>query len=383
MILTLAFLLSQTSLMAQQQLPEWYRVYTFDDSIIEMNTLQIMFNVEDFGRFGRVIFRWSFDKPEALRGEPQRKYKSRMEVIEFDCSDRQRYRPVGLTFFDVAGKVIRSEKMNPPNDWRDVNYSDMMKKLASPACPLIHLRSQPSVVSSETVEKEKAEKFAISFLQRLEKGKDFAPLVKEFFAPDYLGGYLRDKETNRFLLLNPDVAAKVSRAELQRYNVALLNIGYLGSLYFVSQAPSTSDEYNESGESVPDEKLVPPGIFNLVKNHPYTAAYKGMKSNYDFLAESIDSPERLRLYTDLLEKIAALFRRNLIKVSAENSKGYFAALNDLEGDTYDAQIWVCSRECFGLPEGTKLFQVDVPVFRLQIAEINGEMKIVSAIPNFQ
>lgn len=411
-ILTLIFLLSQTSLLAQQQqLPEWYRVYTFDDSIIEMNTQQVAFSGKEIGRFGRVTFRWSFDQPEPLNGEPQIRYKTRLEVFEFDCADRQRYRPselkpslrrvvaveaggpryrpIELTFFDAAGKAIRHEEMNPPGDWRDVSSSDMMARLSVPACELIERRSHPPaapVKSSEAIEKEKVDKFADSFLRSLEKEKDFTPLVKEFFAPDYINGYLRDKEAGGLLLLNPDVAAKVSHAELQRYHIALLNIGYLSSLYFASQDPSILDEYGESDESkepVTDEKIVPPGIFKLVENHPYTAAYKGMKNNYDYLAENIDSPERLRLYTDLLEKIAALFRRNLIKISAENSQAYFAAFYDLADSSTDVKVSFCSRDCFGLPKGTKLFEVNVPIFRLQIADINGDLKIVSLTPNFQ
>ena len=39
MFLALAFLFFAAHVGAQQ-LPEWYRVYTFDDSFIEMNTSQ-------------------------------------------------------------------------------------------------------------------------------------------------------------------------------------------------------------------------------------------------------------------------------------------------------------------------------------------------------
>ncbi|MFN2393967.1 MAG: hypothetical protein ABR566_18655 [Pyrinomonadaceae bacterium] len=46
-----------------QPLPEWFRVYTYDDSIIELNTNYVIFsnyNVE------RVRFRWSFLTPQLL-----------------------------------------------------------------------------------------------------------------------------------------------------------------------------------------------------------------------------------------------------------------------------------------------------------------------------
>src|ERR1700687_524966 len=95
--LPLVFLFSSTCLRAQQ-LPQWYRVYTFDESIIEMNTSQVTFGGKDIGR---VRFRWTFDQSEALSGEPQTKYKSRLEVMEFNCS-KQRYRLYEVTLFDGA-----------------------------------------------------------------------------------------------------------------------------------------------------------------------------------------------------------------------------------------------------------------------------------------
>src|SRR5919198_2844117 len=73
--LALAFLLSPTPC-AAQTLPEWYRVYTFDDSFIDMNTVWVFH--DDDGVF-RVTFRWSFTRPQDAGGDPRLKYKSRLE----------------------------------------------------------------------------------------------------------------------------------------------------------------------------------------------------------------------------------------------------------------------------------------------------------------
>ena len=372
------FLFSSTCLTAQQ-LPEWYRVYTFDESIIEMNASQVTFGGKDIGR---VRFRWTFDQPEELSGEPQLKYKSRLEVMEVNCSQR-RYRLYDLTFFDASGKVIRSEQMNPPGEWRTVTFGSMMEKLFAPACELIERTAHPPVVSPvvsrDATELEKAAKYAVSFSQSLEQAKDFKPIIEKFFAADYIDGYLHDNKTNWFLNLDRDTAAKVSRAELQRFYVALLNTGYLSCVYLISQYPSDSDE------PVPEDKLVPPDIVQLIKNHPYTATYKREAGNYDYLAENIDSVERLRSFTDLLERISALMRQHGISVGAEHSEQYQAMLEDWNWtfDLYKPKVRICATECFGLPKGTRLIQINVPVFRLQLAEIRGELKIVSAMDYFQ
>jgi hypothetical protein len=375
--LPFVILLSSTCLTAQ--IPEWYRVYTFDDSIIEMNTAQVTFGGKDIGR---VRFRWTFDQPEALSGEPQLKYKSRLEVMEFNCSQR-RYGLYDLTFYDAAGKVIRSQEMNPPVEWRTVTFGSVMEKLFAPACELIEKRAHPPVVSlvksRDGIESEKVAKYALSFSQSLVQTKDFKPIIEKFFAADYLNGYLHDNDTNWFLNLDRNTAAKLSRIELERFYVALLNANYLSSLYLISQYPSESDL------PVPDEKLLPPDIVQLVKDHPYTATYKGKAGNYDYLAENIDRVERLRSYTDLLEKIAALMRKHVINVRAERSKEYMSMLQDWDWtfELYQPKVRICAADCLGLPQGTKLFEVNVPVFRLQLAEIGGQLKIISAIDYFR
>jgi hypothetical protein len=38
--------------------------------------------------------------------------------------------------------------------------------------------------------------------------------------------------------------------------------------------------------------------------------------------------------------------------------------------------------CLDLPAGTTLFEVNVPVFILQVAEVNGNLKVVSAKSRF-
>jgi len=378
MFLSFVLLLSSTSLWAQQ-LPEWYRVYTFDESIIEMNTSQVTFGGKDIAR---VRFRWTFDQPEPLSGEPQLKYKSRLEVMEFNCSEK-RYRLYELTFFDAAGKVIHSEEMNPPAEWRTVTSGSMMEKLFAPACELIKQKTRTPVltpvVSGDAIELEKAAKYALSFSQSLERAKDFKPIIEKFFAADYLNGYLHDMDTNWFLNLNRDTAAKVGPAELQRFYIALMNTGYLSCLYFISQYPSDSDK------SIPEEKLIPTDVVRLIKNHPYTATYKRKTGNYDYLAENIDSVERLRSYTDLLERTGALMRKHVISVGAEHSKEYRSMLEDWDWtfDLYQPKVRICAGECLGLPNGTRLFEVNVPMFHLQLAEIKGELRIVSAMDYFQ
>jgi surface-adhesin protein E len=367
--LTFVFLFSSTTLFSQQ-LPTWYRVYTFDESIVEMNTTLVTLISNDISR---VRFRWTLNQPEALKAEPKVTYKSRLEVIEFNCSEG-RYRPYHLTLLDTTGKIVRVEEMDPPGEWHTATSGSMMEKLLQPACGLVKNKTNRPVISRDAIELEKAAKYALSFSLRLEHAKDFKPVIEKFFAADYLSGYLDDQETNWFFNLDRETAAKASRAELQRFYLALLNSAYLSSVYFISKHRDADDG------SIAEEKLVPPDIAELIGQHPYTARYKGKHDTYDYLAENIDSVARLRSYTHLLEGIATLMRRHVTRARAEHSPQYQTILED--ADLYNPSVRTCTTDCLGLPRGTKLFDVNVPVFHLQLAEIKGELKVVSVADYF-
>ena len=351
-----------------QSLPEWHRVYTFDESTIEMNTSLVTLISKDVSR---VRFRWTFDQPQLLDGVAKEKYQSQLEVVEFNCSLKQ-YRPYHFTFYDSAGNTIRID--DTPGTWRPVTPGSMIEKLFVPGCELIKSKTEVKPRLDEEAQLEKVALFAHDLAQLLEKTKDFKPLVDQFFVANYLDGYLRDQQTNWFLNLNRDTAAALSRQELQRFYVALLNAGYLSSLYLISQLPSDSDE------PASKEKLFPPDVLHLIRNHQYTAKYKIREGNYDFLGENIDSVERLRSYTDLLEKLTSLMRTHVKRVSATQSKQWHAMLD--EWDLYQPKVRVCAANCLGLPNGTKLFEVNVPVFHLQVAEVSGSLKVVTAISRF-
>ena len=351
-----------------QSLPEWHRVYTFDESTVEMNTSLVTSISKDVVR---VRFRWTFAEPQVLSGLPKEKFQSQLEVMEFNCS-QNRYRPYHFTFYDTAGNIVRID--DSPGTWRSVTSGSMIEKLFVPGCALIRKKTEVKPRLDEKVQLEKVALFAHDFAQLLEKSKDFKFVVDRFFVANYLDGYLSDQKTNWFLNLSRDTAATASRQELQRFYLALMNAGYLSSLYLISQLPSDS----EVSASV--ENLLPPDVLRLIKNHRYTAQYKGRKDNYDFLGEKIDSVERLRSYTDLLEKLSSLMRNHVERVGAARTKEWHAMLEDW--NLYQPKVRACSGSCLGLPGGTKLFEVSVPVFHLQVAEVGGSLKVVTAISRF-
>src|SRR5262245_48669270 len=114
-----------------QSLPEWFRVYTFDESTIEMNTAIVTSITKDVSR---VRFRWTFNEPQSLGGTPGTRYRSQLEVMEFNCSLKT-YRPYHVTFFDAAGNIVRIN--DSPGEWHSVYHDSMTEKLFVPGCDLI------------------------------------------------------------------------------------------------------------------------------------------------------------------------------------------------------------------------------------------------------
>jgi hypothetical protein len=122
-----------TVLIAAQGKDKWRRIYTYDDSTIEMNMSRVTFGLGDDGR---VIFRTVWSKPGVLKEMPGAQYKSRHETIEFRCSER-RYRVIESTFFDPKGKPIKTVELDPSTKWEFVKRGGMMERLFGPACGLI------------------------------------------------------------------------------------------------------------------------------------------------------------------------------------------------------------------------------------------------------
>jgi hypothetical protein len=249
----------------------------------------------------------------------------------------------------------------------------MVEKLFVPGCELIKTKTGVKPARVEDEQLEKVALFAYDFAQRLENSKDLKPLIDRFFVANYLDRYLRDQKTNWFLNLNRDTAAALSRPELGRFYVALMNAGYLSALYLISQLPEDSPE-------PPSEKLLPPSLVQLMKNHRYTARYRIREGNYDLLADEIKSIEQLRSYMDLLDKVNLLMRTEVERVTAAESKEWHDMLEAL--NLYRPKARVCTANCLGLPDGTELFEVNVPVFILQVAEVDGSLKVISANSRF-
>jgi hypothetical protein len=351
-----------------QRLPEWSRVYTFDESFIEMNTSHVVLG----GDIGRVTFRWIFNQPVALPGNAHSSYKTQLETVEFRCAD-QLYRYYEVTLLDSTGKTLGSKSMG--HSWRHIEPGSVIATMSIPACELIAKNMDPETAKSVArarIESDKIATFALSVRSALQHSLDLKPIIEKFFVAGFIDRYKNDENPKWFYNLTRETVAKASGNELERFYIASINSGYLTSLYVIGKSPSDDD--TNDNERVPEEKMMPADVYRLIDAHPYTHKYKSGQIGYDYLAEDIESIDQMRSYTDLLEQIAALMRKHVRNTHSQSSKLYADMLADS-----DVSPTVCAKVCLGLPQGTQMFDMTLPALHLQFAKIQGEFKIISAI----
>jgi len=112
-----------TSVRAQGEKDKWQRVYTGEDSVIELDVSSLTFD----GRILRVTFRTTLEKSESLNEDPGTKYNRRLETFEFKSIEK-RYRLHDITWVDSTGKIVQSYEANA-EDWKVIKWGGMMQRL--------------------------------------------------------------------------------------------------------------------------------------------------------------------------------------------------------------------------------------------------------------
>ena len=121
-----AFLLCGPALLrAQQTKDKWQRVYTGEESVIEINTSSLRFQ-SDY--ILRVQFRTVMSHPVTLAGTSGAKYKTRLETIDFKLNE-SRYRLFETSLLDSAGKELQSYATSEMRDWRVLKPGGVTERL--------------------------------------------------------------------------------------------------------------------------------------------------------------------------------------------------------------------------------------------------------------
>jgi hypothetical protein len=117
----------ERSIRAQGANENWQRVYTGDDSIIEINVASLRFEPN---QILRVRFRTILSKPQNLEGQAGAKFKSRLETIDFKTTEK-RYRLWETSLLDTNSKILRTYAATSIEDWKVLKAGGVMERLAN------------------------------------------------------------------------------------------------------------------------------------------------------------------------------------------------------------------------------------------------------------
>lgn len=117
------------SIRAQEAKEIWQRIYTGEDSVIDVSVSSLRF---DAGHILRAKFRTLLSKAEGLKEKPGAKYQSRLETIEFNLA-AHRYRFSEITLLDSTGDTVQSYEAKASEDWKVLKAGGMMRRLLDAA----------------------------------------------------------------------------------------------------------------------------------------------------------------------------------------------------------------------------------------------------------
>ena len=137
LIACILFLLPLTTYITQEP-DEWQRIYTLEDSTVDVSNSNIVFGT-DFT--GRIRFRITLSKPEPVSKNATVKYKTVIETIEFNCTERL-YRIFDVKRFDSKGNIIDSTETQRSMEWKDIKPRSMMDKFFTPGCEAIYKKKR-------------------------------------------------------------------------------------------------------------------------------------------------------------------------------------------------------------------------------------------------
>lgn len=108
-----------------QEKARWQRVYTGEDSVIEINVLSLQFEAD---RVVRATYRTVLSKSESLPEKSGTKYKSRIETVAFSAASRH-YRFEEVRWLDAKDNIVHSYQAAANADWKVLKNGGIMERM--------------------------------------------------------------------------------------------------------------------------------------------------------------------------------------------------------------------------------------------------------------
>jgi hypothetical protein len=258
-----------------------------------------------------------------------------------------------------------------------------------------------------------AQQTADLFVKRLEETGDFSTVIDEMYVEDFIERYIqqqilesKDSDSDIYFPLwvcyKRGLLKQATVEDWRRLYIASNNFTYQ---FMVAGLNKYAEDILNDRDVEDDEigKLIPPNVIELFKNHPTLKGVteiindkadkpedgepEGESHNNSAQEEGepkpIETLEEMQDATKTLQEAVRLWREEQDNLSPGLTESAKSALEvnrlKLKDEGMEPGIKVLERKYMGLPVGTRLLFVPTPfMFCLDIAEVNGKPKIVTA-----
>jgi hypothetical protein len=238
--------------------------------------------------------------------------------------------------------------------------------------------------SEKITEKDKREvnRVAHRFSDRLIQQKDLGLLLTEFFAPNFIERSLSNKSRAWTLLIKREFAGSRKPRELRRYFIAENNWLFLFMLHHYSRF-TVNEDAPPISQTIPADIKVIAEKFDprFAETLRYDEADDDSDDDFDANEARINSPEGFPKYLRMLESLGSAMKRHANKAKAGKTRVWRESVSYLakQYDYFEPWMSKCSEEdCFGMPRGSNIYRVNIPLLQLFLIKLNGKMKVVFA-----
>jgi len=221
-------------------------------------------------------------------------------------------------------------------------------------------------------EEQEIKSFVKQFAATIKKTRDLTPFVNTTPASDLMDKVLHDPNDS-VGLIDYTLGSRVGRYQLRRFNIAMLNLGYLSELYVYTRFLVKETPIRDLRPA----QQYPPNVIRTMKRNALINKWWATKDLDDSDAV-LTTVAQFRSMLRTFEQAAALMRVYFRNHPPEQAAVYKRNLIDLEPFLKEIAVERCSTEqsCAGLPLHTQEIKLKLHVLDLSLVRLNGQLKFL-------
>ena len=229
-------------------------------------------------------------------------------------------------------------------------------------------------MSTSVDERDQAIRIAKSMFESLNNSIAIGPSIEKDFLPDFSERLLTYEPSRLEEYVDPAFASSLTPAEFRRFFIVSTELFLIGTMYSLEQLNSKTEK---------SKGAYPPGVLPELMRDPQLR--NALKNDLPIKTKAL-----FEIQLDSTERAVAKGREYLLRRSTNTKERYMSSLSRLEkrqrntrGELFQPSLKYYKEGHFGFPAGTKFIWIDIPIFRLELVESQGILKVLDIGPYIQ